>query len=74
MPDDELLKVAERGELGKPEVLTNVVRRMIADPRGISLTRDFAFQWLNVAKIDTYNPGIVNQDKTNIVFFVGVIN
>ncbi len=32
------------------------VRRMIADPRGISLTRDFAFQWLNVAKMDTIVP------------------
>jgi hypothetical protein len=29
---------------------------MIADPRGITLTRDFAFQWLNIAKMDTIVP------------------
>jgi hypothetical protein len=56
LPDDELLRLAEKGELSKPEVLQAQVRRMIADPRGISLTRDFAFQWLNVAKMDTIVP------------------
>ena len=49
-------KLAEKGELSKPDVLAAQVRRMIADPRGISLTRDFAFQWLNVAKMDVIVP------------------
>ncbi len=56
LPDDELLKLAEKNELSKPEVLTAQVRRMIADSRGLSLTRDFAFQWLNVAKMDSIVP------------------
>ena len=56
LPDDELLAVAAKGDLSKPEVLKAQVRRMIRDPRGISLTRDFAFQWLNIAKMDTINP------------------
>jgi hypothetical protein len=56
LPDEELLQLAEKGELSKPSVLEAQVRRMIADPRGISLTRDFAFQWLNVAKMDTIVP------------------
>ena len=56
LPDEELLSLAEKGELTKPDVLKAQVRRMIADPRGISLTRDFAFQWLNVAKMDTIVP------------------
>jgi hypothetical protein len=29
---------------------------MVADPRGVSLTRDFAFQWLNIAKMDSIVP------------------
>ena len=45
-----------RNELSKPGVLAAQVRRMIRDPRAISLTRDFAFQWLNVAKMDTIVP------------------
>jgi hypothetical protein len=56
LPDEELLTLAEKGELSKPDVLKAQVHRMIADPRGISLTRDFAFQWLNVAKMDSIVP------------------
>jgi hypothetical protein len=56
LPDDELLKLAEKNELHKPDVLKAQVHRMIRDDRGKSLTRDFAFQWLNVAKLDVIVP------------------
>ncbi|HEU4623948.1 MAG TPA: DUF1592 domain-containing protein [Steroidobacteraceae bacterium] len=56
LPDDELLTVAKNNELSKPDVLEAQVRRMMADPKAISLTRDFAFQWLNVAKLDNIVP------------------
>ncbi|MEP7243432.1 MAG: DUF1592 domain-containing protein [Gammaproteobacteria bacterium] len=56
LPDDELLGVAKKNDLSKPDVLTAQVRRMMADPKAISLTRDFAFQWLNVAKMDNIVP------------------
>lgn len=56
LPDDELLRLATKNELSKPEVLKAQVRRMIQDPRGISLTRDFAFQWLNVARLNDIVP------------------
>jgi hypothetical protein len=56
LPDDELLGLAVKNELSKPEVLKAQVRRLIRDDRGISLTRDFAFQWLNVAKLDAIVP------------------
>jgi hypothetical protein len=56
LPDERLLKLAEQGKLARPDVLRAEMRRMIADPRGISLTRDFAFQWLNIAKMDAIVP------------------
>jgi hypothetical protein len=56
LPDDELLNLAAKNQLSKPDVLKAQVRRMIQDERGISLTRDFAFQWLNVAKLDAIVP------------------
>jgi hypothetical protein len=56
LPDDELLRLAATGDLSKPEVLKAQVHRMIRDERGASLTRDFAFQWLNVAKLDAIVP------------------
>jgi hypothetical protein len=56
LPDDELLTLAEKNQLHKPDVLKAQVHRMIRDDRGISLTKDFAFQWLNVAKLDVIVP------------------
>jgi hypothetical protein len=56
LPDDELLALAEKNELHNPDVLKAQVHRMIRDDRGISLTKDFAFQWLNVAKLDVIVP------------------
>jgi hypothetical protein len=56
IPDDELLKVAMRGELAKPAMLDAQVRRMLADPKAESLTRDFGFQWLNMGKLDEIIP------------------
>jgi hypothetical protein len=54
LPDDELLAVAERGELGRPDVLAAQVRRMMADLRSNELVKNFAGQWLylrNIARI-----------------------
>jgi hypothetical protein len=54
IPDDELLAVAERGELSTASVLEAQVRRMLADPRSRTLVTNFAGQWLflrNIARI-----------------------
>jgi hypothetical protein len=54
IPDDELLAVAERGELNDPAVLERQARRMLADPRSQALAKNFAGQWLflrNIARI-----------------------
>jgi hypothetical protein len=56
IPDDELLSLAERNELSRPDVLEHQVRRMLADPRAKALADDFAFQWLNLAKLDEIVP------------------
>jgi hypothetical protein len=56
LPDEELLKLATESRLGKPEVLAAQVTRMLADPRAMSLSDEFAFQWLHVAKLDEITP------------------
>jgi hypothetical protein len=56
LPDDELLEVAEAGRLSERRVLEQQVRRMLADERAQSLVEDFAFQWLDVAKLDEIVP------------------
>ena len=56
LPDEELLKLATESRLGKPDVLAAQVSRMLADPRAMSLSDEFAFQWLHVAKLDEITP------------------
>lgn len=56
IPDDELLGVAERGELRNPEVLEKQTRRMLADPRSRSLVDNFANQWLYLRNLSSITP------------------
>jgi hypothetical protein len=56
MPDEALFGLAERGQLGKPEVLEAQVRRMIADPRADALLQNFAGQWLHVRNLQNAAP------------------
>ncbi|PZN34835.1 MAG: hypothetical protein DIU71_01555 [Proteobacteria bacterium] len=56
VPDDELLELAATGKLRDPDVLAAQVRRLLADERADSLVTDFAFQWLNIDKLDEIEP------------------
>src|SRR6185503_6028826 len=56
LPDEALLKVAGESRLRNPDVLAAQVNRMLADPRARSLSEDFAFHWLHVAKLDEITP------------------
>lgn len=56
MPDDELFRLAGRGELHKPEVLERQVRRMLNDPKSAAITDNFASQWLNLRILDEVTP------------------
>ncbi len=53
IPDDELLSLAEAGRLRDPAELAQQVRRMVTDPRSISLTTNFAAQWLELRNLET---------------------
>jgi Protein of unknown function (DUF1592)/Protein of unknown function (DUF1588)/Protein of unknown function (DUF1587)/Protein of unknown function (DUF1585)/Protein of unknown function (DUF1595) len=66
IPDDELLAVAEHGELGEAAVLERQVRRMLADPRSHALVKNFAGQWLflrNIARIQPDPAAFPNFDE-----------
>lgn len=53
MPDEELLKLAERHELRKN--LTAQVQRMLADRRSEALVENFVGQWLEVRDLEGIN-------------------
>ena len=56
IPDDELLNLAERGELVDPENLEQQVRRMLADRRSDALVDNFASQWLYLRNVSAVKP------------------
>jgi len=58
IPDDELLRVAERDELHKPRVLEKQVRRMLTDARALNLVRNFGDQWLHLRNLDSSTPDL----------------
>jgi mono/diheme cytochrome c family protein len=55
-PDQPLIDLAAAGTLHQPQVLDAQIQRMLSDPRSGSLINNFAFQWLNIPKIDTIEP------------------
>jgi hypothetical protein len=50
MPDDELFQSARDGKLR--ENLDDQIKRMLKDPKAISLTKDFLGQWLEIRSIE----------------------
>lgn len=55
-PDDTLLALAAAKQLHKPEVLKAQTKRMLASPKAVALTDNFAGQWLQLRKLDRVSP------------------
>jgi hypothetical protein len=53
-PDEELLKLANEGELQRPGVLDAQVRRMLASPLAETLVTDFALRWLDLLEVEKF--------------------
>jgi mono/diheme cytochrome c family protein len=58
MPDEELLAVAGRGDLTKPEMLRAQVERMLEHPKSEAFTKNFTGQWLSLREIDATTPDV----------------
>jgi cytochrome c553 len=56
IPDKELIDLARRSELGRPEIFEHQVKRMLADPRSDALATRFASQWLRLQDLDKVEP------------------
>jgi hypothetical protein len=53
MPDEELMKLAESGELLNTNVYRQQIRRMLVDPKAQALGERFALQWLDLERLGT---------------------
>jgi hypothetical protein len=58
LPDEELLRAARNGDLRDEAKLATQVRRLLADPRSQTLASNFAYQWLNMAKLGEIQPDV----------------
>ena len=63
MPDEELMKLADRGELHLPAVLKAQTKRLLDDPRSRALFDGFGAQWLNVGGLrrQIFDPALFPQ-------------
>jgi hypothetical protein len=82
IPDDRLIDLAARGELSKPAVFEQEVRRLAADPKAAdALVHDFAAQWLNLRRLSevvvhpdfypNFDESLLNGFKEETELFVG---
>ncbi len=55
MPDEELLAVAAKGELRRPEVLVRQAKRMLKDPRVRGLVTEFGGNFLDFRRFEEHN-------------------
>ena len=55
-PDDELRMLASAGALVEPEMFDAQVKRMLADPRSVTLATRFASQWLRLQDLERLHP------------------
>ncbi len=65
MPDRELLDLAAKGELHKPEVLVAQTKRMLRDPKARGMATEFAANWLDVRRFEEHNA----VDRTRFAMF-----
>ena len=82
-PDQELIDLAARGELGRQETLQAQVDRMLQDPRSEALVENFVFQWLRLRDLESvdpdpaifpaYNRGLLEAFRDEIRLFAGDI-
>ena len=56
VPDDTLRALADRGELGKPDVLRAQTERLLDDPKSRRFVEAFTDYWLDLRKIDDTSP------------------
>ncbi len=56
IPDDTLRALADRGELGKPDVLRAQTERLLNDPRARCFVEAFTDYWLDLRKINDTAP------------------
>lgn len=59
LPDEALIKEAEKGQLRNPEILRAQLERMLKDPRSSAFESNFSGQWLYLRNLSYHRPDVV---------------
>ena len=51
-PDDELIKIAAKGKLRDPKIISEQTRRLLANPKAERFAHHFTRQWLGLESLD----------------------
>ena len=70
IPDEELLMLAAKNELHRPDVLEAQVKRMLIDQRAYALVENFAGQWLHLRELATVTPEVAGFDENLRAAFI----
>jgi mono/diheme cytochrome c family protein len=73
MPDDELLRLAEKAELSQAETLRRQVERMLKHPKSSAFTENFVGQWLGLREIDATAPSFLLYSEFDHMLKVSMI-
>ena len=71
-PDQELLNLAQNKTLYNPEVLSEQIRRLLADSKADNFISGFTHQWLDMKRLDQFdfpaefNPGFDNTIRIGV--------
>jgi hypothetical protein len=53
-PDDELMRLADSGQLVEPSILAEQTERLLRDPRSKAFIEGFVHQWLQMERLDMF--------------------
>ncbi len=56
MPDEELFRLAGKKQLHEPQIYRQQVERMLADPKSDAIVDNFVGQWLQLRKLEQFQP------------------
>ncbi len=56
VPDQQLLDLAQQGQLKDPAILEHQVRRMLADEKSDALVTNFFMEWLRLRDLASFDP------------------
>jgi hypothetical protein len=73
MPDEELMKAANTGQLSKPAVLKAQTERLLKSPRAAVFVTNFVGQWLELRNIDATTPDTKLYPEYDMLLKLGMV-